>query len=142
MFAKTSRMLSACAFAALVLAAAPANAGGHGPKTAHGPQWGYHGRHAGSGYLPVAPAKLGHVNVYRGGHFAARFRAAKQAQSHPLVTVYYGGGVSAGPSRGLDDVDALNVVTVTRGAGRRSDHPAVIVTRGMTLTGGVGHIPD
>jgi hypothetical protein len=142
MFVKTSRMLSACAFAALVLAAAPAHSGGHGAKPAHAPQWSYHGRHAGPGYLPVAPAKFGHVNVYRGGQFAARFRAAKQAHAHPLVTVYYGGGVSAGPLISLDEIDALNVVTVTRGASRRSDHPAVIVTRGLTLTGGVGHQPD
>lgn len=142
---KFSRMLSAAIFFALAAAfsAGAANAGSCGRNDC---ERGYHGRHAGAAAVKIPQVRVPNVAVYTGGasHWQAQGRAVSPASA--FVTVYYGGGFYANEVRYPENIDGLEVVTVTRGAGNRNrivdaicvarggqEMPAARVRRGSTI---------
>jgi hypothetical protein len=111
---KFSRMLSVAACALFAAAAGPAFAGqcGMGPCNA-----GYDARAVGHYSLAPQPVKAHGVKIYRGRHMGWRRNASEPVHG---VNVYTGGGgFYVNGMRAPDYVEALEVVTVTRGTGQR-----------------------
>lgn len=111
---KFSRMLSVAACAFFAAAAGPAFAGQCGMGRCNG---GYTARPAGHYSLAPQPDKAHGVKIYRGRHLGSRRSASEPVHG---VNVYAGGGrFYVNGMRAPDFVEALEVVTVTRGTGQR-----------------------
>lgn len=142
MYATFSRTLglSLCVAAAFGIAGAIAYPTGSDRQSARKWHGGlYHGRPAHGSAVVMPRGAPSDVTVYYGGRSHPSRRAGAWPARAAGVNVFYGGGHYSHTSRMPDYVGGLDVV-VTRGANGK-DHPRVIVTRGMSLNGGVGYAP-